>query len=75
MQPDTIQVGEELYGTSGASSPTTDFYANEWYGTAHNEIHYQTNSGTGKQSSNPPYADWLNPPDPTNYGGVWYVHT
>ncbi|MGB8347238.1 MAG: hypothetical protein WCD86_20290 [Ktedonobacteraceae bacterium] len=72
MQPDTITIGQELFGTTGAGSNQSDYYYNEWDDLNTGVWHYQTGPGQ-KTSGNPPYGFWTTPPNCCNYGGDFRI--
>ena len=76
MQPTTINIGEELYGTDGAFSEQARWSYNKWI-TSTGTRYYQTNNGMGSPPNNPPYAGWgVNElPSQSSTGGAWYADT
>ena len=74
MAPNYITMGEELYGTNGASSPFTNFSYNSWYSSQNNSQHYQANAGR-VTSQGPPNAKWNPPPNGSNFGGTLQTWT
>lgn len=76
MQPTTVQIGEEIYGTNGAYSEQGRYTYNKWIDTNGNR-YYQTNTGDGVTAKNPPYAGWgVNElPSQSSVGGAFYADT
>jgi hypothetical protein len=69
----SIDIGQELAGTSGSSASTANFYYNRWRQGNGNYV-YQTVNGTSF-SYYPPYAGWIVKPSGSSTGGEWYVYT
>lgn len=65
----SIQIGQELAGTSGASSPRVDFTNNAWLGTTSSSWQYQHADGTTPPPDKPPYGNWETPPHSSSTGG------
>ena len=74
LQPNEVQIGEELAGTNGGSAPRTYWTYNQWIDN--NGVgQYQNNNGhpVAQASGNPPTADWLVYPANSSNGGTWYA--
>ncbi len=73
MTADDINIGQELYGTGGASAPTAHFTYNYWIDTS-GAYHFQTGwSSSGIHVYNPPYGGWTTYPSPSGTGGNWHT--
>jgi hypothetical protein len=72
MTPNDINIGQELYGTIGASAPTAHYIYNQWIDTS-NVSHYQTANGS-ITSDSPPYAGWTTWPSSSSTGGNMYTY-
>jgi hypothetical protein len=74
MFTDTIDIGQELKGTTGAHAPTADFTANYWFDSnlyAHNQTAYSSSNET---HGNPPYGYWSIYPYSNSTGGDYYTY-
>jgi len=72
MSPTHIQIGTEIIGSSGGSTPSTFYAYNEWQGTTGGAYSYQNNPGTfpfHQTSDFPPTQSWVTVPAPGNSGG------
>ena len=67
-------IGEELVGTSGASSPRVDFTNNAWLGTTSSNWQYQQ-VNVNVAVYNPPYGKWEIYPSNSSAGGDLCVAT
>lgn len=79
MVPNDINIGEELYGSSGASASTALWAYNQYRPTGTYNFRYQHvlgHPGTN-EVNNPPWSGWSQNVNPTNssYGGNWYACT
>jgi hypothetical protein len=72
MNPNLIQTGEELSGTSGGYAYIGDYTQNKWVDSGYGS-HYQTSNGA-VQSDNPPYAYWYSYPSNSSTGGDLVTH-
>lgn len=75
MHPTTVEMGQELIGTSGANAPTAYYVGNAWEDSSGT---WQYHTLDGQPSSyNPPWANWYQGQTPSTspYGGVWYTCT
>jgi hypothetical protein len=70
-----IEIGEELYGTSGAASPRIDWQYNAWLGVNGSSYQYQHVNGTVPPPNNPPYGQWETPPSSSSIGGDFCAAT
>lgn len=67
---DRIDIGLELWGTSGASAPINDIGQNQWRGTD-GVWHYQTRTFDEQSQKLPAKGFWNVVPAPGNQGGKW----
>jgi len=74
MTLNRIDIGEELYGTSGGFSPESYWNDNRWVDSNYN-YRYQNRDGDRDTSANPPYAGWLAVPSASSTGGTWKART
>lgn len=70
-----IEIGEELYGTSGAASPRIDWEYNAWLGINGSNYQYQHANGNVPPPNNPPYGKWETPPSSSSIGGDFCAAT
>lgn len=77
MQPNRIDIGEELSGSSGAHSDSAYWYYNEWRDQCCNWYYQDTAPAvfTDHPSGTPPYGYWVNPAAPGNGGGEFTANT
>lgn len=78
IDPNWVQYGEELYGTSGANGPRATFIDNQHMDTA-THWHYWSGSPYANIwstiSNNPPRGYWDVKPSGDSTGGIWYACT
>ena len=77
--PDRIDIGEELYGTSGAYSPQIAWTQNGYIsanGSGQLQGYYQNRLPDRDERGNPPYAGWAvgNNPAQSPTGGMWLAN-
>lgn len=73
MTANDINIGSEIYGTSGAYAPRAYFIDNYWIDTGYHG-HNQTANGT-LHYNNPPYVGWNTLPSQSSTGGVLWTNT
>jgi len=73
MNPNRIDIGSELYGTSGAQSGQVS-WANSAYGGANQSFYLQFSDGHAMTGvlTNPPYGGWVTRPS-QSAGGYYYT--
>lgn len=67
MSPTDVVIGQELFGTSGASAPTANFVDNEYINTSGGGVYFTT--APNPQQSSPVHAVWAVKPASGNSGG------
>lgn len=81
IQPDKIQIGQELVGDAGAiHAGASSWSQNIWIDSANYNIHYQTepvpyfNTDIEITPDTPLSAYWYSYPSATPNGGIWYAN-
>lgn len=75
MVVNTVNIGQELYGSSGAIASYANFQYNQYVAASDNISYYFTNNGWGIGPNNPPFDTWLPAPSLGGTGGVWWTCT
>jgi hypothetical protein len=71
MSPNDITIGQELFGSSGASAPTAHFINNQYINTSNVSIYQYLNGSLS--TPNPPYGGWTTQPRYSSTGGNMYT--